>query len=365
MNSRNTIDTAMIPAKIMFRPENPKYADENRLWQGIPSLERTRHGNIYVVFYTGMKTEESGNYVMVVRSKDNGKTWLSVEMIIEHGDPEMRVFDPCLWHDPLGRLWLTWTQSRGFFDGRGGVWAIVSENPDDEMPTWSSPERIANGLMMNKPTVLSTGEWLFPCAIWACKEPLESHQLDSERFSNVYATIDNGKTFNLLGGADVPDRSFDEHMIIEKKDGTLWILVRTFYGIGQSFSSDGGYTWSKGEDSGLGGPCSRFFIRRLRSGNLLLVNHYNFTGRNNLTAMLSKDDGKTWEGFLVLDERDDVSYPDGVQADDGTIYIVYDHDRYGDKEILMASFTEEDVLAGQCVTSNAQLKILVNKAGKW
>ena len=35
-------------------------------------------------------------------------------------------FDPCLWHDPEGRLWLFWTQAAGHWDGRGGVWAITT-----------------------------------------------------------------------------------------------------------------------------------------------------------------------------------------------------------------------------------------------
>jgi len=151
--------------------------------------------------------------------------------------------------------------------------------------------------------------------------------------------------------------------IIERIDGSLWMLVRTFYGIGESISFDKGKTWNKGKPTNIGGPSSRFFIRRLYSGNLLLVNHYNFTGRNNLTAMISKDDGKTWEGFLLLDERDNVSYPDGVQAEDGRIFVVYDRERYGAKEILMAVFTEEDVISGKCVTEKARLKVLVDKAG--
>ena len=67
--------------------------------------------------------------------------------------------------------------------------------------------------------------------------------------------------------------------------------------------------------------------------------------RSLLTAWLSDDDGKTWRGGLMLDERTGVSYPDGFQAPDGTIYISWDRNRSTDGEILMARFTEEDVLA--------------------
>ena len=37
-------------------------------------------------------------------------------------------------------------------------------------------------------------------------------------------------------------------------------------------------------------------------------------GRVQLSAWLSDDDGKTWQGGLVLDERKGISYPDGFQA---------------------------------------------------
>ena len=82
-----------------------------------------------------------------------------------------------------------------------------------------------------------------------------------------------------------------------------------------------------------------------------MVNHLNpsyqtspqtWNARNNLVAMLSDDDGKTWKGALVLDTRNEISYPDGVQADNGDIYVIYDYERYGAREILMAVFTEED-----------------------
>ena len=94
----------------------------------------------------------------------------------------------------------------------------------------------------------------------------------------------------------------------------------------ETVSHDGGKTWSAVTQSSICHATTRFFLRRLKSGTLLLVKHGPLderVGRTDLMAFVSDDDGQTWKGGLILDDRDDVTYPDGVQAPDGTIYIVY------------------------------------------
>ncbi len=357
----------MQPATVCFPPAHADFLPENRHWQGIPSIERTERDRLFSVFYSGGRTEENGNFIALLMSDDDGHTWLDPVMAIQHSDVSaMRVFDPNVWLDPLGRLWITYAQSHNFFDGRDGVWAVIIDNPDDAPEMWkiSPPRRIANGVMMCKPTILSDGIWLFPCAVWACVESDEKHpEVEHERLSNVYVSTDNGETFSWRGGADVPNRSFDEHMVVERRDGSLWMLVRRYDGIGQAYSYDKGDTWWQAGHSGITGPNSRFFIRRLRSGNLLLVNHVDFRGRNNLMAKLSLDDGKTWTGGLMLDDRDDVSYPDGTQSSEGLIYVTYDRERYKAREILLAVFTEQDILAGRPTGSHCRLRQLISQAG--
>ena len=56
-----------------------------------------------------------------------------------------------------------------------------------------------------------------------------------------------------------------------------------------------------------------------------------------------------------------MSYPDGVQASDGTIRLIYDFDRRGAKQILMAVFTEADVSSGKW-SAAARQRIVVNQA---
>jgi hypothetical protein len=376
-------DSSLFPAKIYVRPSIDRFQDDYRRWQGIPSIEVTDKGRIFINFYSGQDAEVGGNIMVLCVSDDHGKSFNSCEAVVEHPDPECRIYDPCLWIDPNKRLWMTWAQAHGFNDGRSGVWCSVCEEPDTSNLVWSQPRRIANGIMMNKPTVISNGDWLFPCAIWrdeSGSRPSEDHGLANEQYSNVYASSDGGKTIELRGHADIPNRSFDEHMILEKKDGALWMLTRTFDGIGESFSSDSGYTWASGQKSHIDGPCSRFHIRRLKSGRILLINHYNFDqridvdnimhqgnvkswkGRSHLTALLSEDDGLTWPYSLLLDVRNDASYPDAKEASDGYIYVAYDWERVTRREILMARFTEDDILRGCLKDPGSKLKALVNKA---
>jgi NAD(P)-dependent dehydrogenase (short-subunit alcohol dehydrogenase family) len=91
-------------------------------------------------------------------------------------------------------------------------------------------------------------------------------------------------------------------MIVERRDGSLWMLVRTNYGIGETVSTDQGRTWAPITPTALPHTPTRFFLRRLVSGRLLLVKHGPLTGkpvgRKQLMAYLSDDDGRTWQGGI-------------------------------------------------------------------
>ena len=85
--------------------------------------------------------------------------------------------------------------------------------------------------------------------------------------------------------------------------------------------------------------------------------------RVRLTAYVSEDEGKTWNGGLVLDERKNAAYPYGCQAADGTIYIVYDRNRDNYGEILMARITEKSIKENSQRPEDG-LRLIVTKVGK-
>lgn len=354
---------------ITSNEELEKYASGNRLWQGIPGIEITKGGRIFSTFYSGGTREEIGNYSVLVMS-DDGVSF-SDPIAVAYSD-NCRCFDPCVWIDPLDRLWFIWSVMP-----ECSVYASICEKPDAEKLQWGKEFLIGNEVMLNKPTVLSTGEWLFPIAVWK-KHYLEyltkSMRKNRTEGSLIYRSTDLGRTFHVIGNAHAEKGSFDEHMILEQSNGRLAVYIRAVYGIAVSYSYDGGKTWTPGEDSKLGGPNSRFAIRRLKSGRVLLINHYKFSGRNNLTAFLSEDDGETWKYSLLIDERNDVSYPDVAEGNDGYIYITYDRERGGFKksleeayscarEILYAKITEDDIIKGKIVTKGSSLKRIISKLG--
>lgn len=351
---------ALAPPFVNTSP-GPQYRSGSRKFQGIPGIERAPNGRLWATWYGGGEGEGPENYVVLVSSIDDGATWSQPAVVI---DPpgQVRAFDECLWLDPHGRLWLFWAQSYEWTDGRCGVWAIHTDQPGLAHPTWSEPRRLADGIMMNKPTVLRDGTWLMPAAVWvseSVKEPFRFPEYASLRFSNVYASTDDGNTWTRRGFADVPQRLYDEHMIVERSDGSLLMWVRTRYGIGQSISHDKGTTWSPGEPIRYA-PSTRFFLRPLRSGRWLLVHHDHPSARSHLTAWLSEDEGNTWSHRLLLDERAGVSYPDGCEDEQGVIRIIYDRNRTADRDILMATFTEADVIAGGLVSAASRLRSVVD-----
>ena len=357
-----------------------KFSSMHRLWQGIPGIEVTIKGRIFSTFYSGGIKEDKGNFAVLLKSDDGGATFS--EPIAALYREQGRCYDPVLWIDPLGRLWWIWSYASE--TETSGVYGVICNDCDADVLTWSEPIAIGKYVMMNKPTVLSTGDWIFPVAAWDpninmlyALPPEKYGHKKEETGAFAYKLIDPQQpAFKKMGGTCADKRSFDEHIIIELKSGELMMFIRTSYGIAVSYSYDQGHTWTEAIDSKLGGPSSRFFISRLSSGRILLINHYKYSGRNNLTALLSEDEGKTWAYSLLLDERADVSYPDAVEAKDGYIYVTYDRERGAfrrnldsvmscAREILYAKITEEDILAGKLVNPNSKLKSVISKLNEY
>ena len=347
------------------------HARELRRHTGIPSIAVAREsGRLWATYYGGVTPgEDANNYVVLATSVDRGDTWKVVLVADPDGTGLKRTFDPELWVAPNGRL--TWTFSERLCkrapadDKRGDIgdcstdrlMCVELDAERDPVAPFPQPREIAKGVMMCKPAVLADGTWLFPISHWY-----------ADPSACFYVSSDGGKTFSLRGGVSVPKplRLFDEHVVVQLRNGDLLAFIRSKWGKPylESTSHDGGATWTPPQVARFAHPSSRLFLMRLASGSLLLVKHGPIdkdVGRSQLRAFVSDDDGVTWLGGLMLDERNGVSYPDGDQAKDGTIFVTYDRDRTGAQEVLFAAFSEADARAGKVVAASSRLRQIVTR----
>ena len=349
-----------IACEVLYRTKDAKYEESIRQYQGCPTIAVTRGGRIYLGWYSGGSREPHiENYNILVYSDDNGKTWSSPLLILPSNQELcIHALDIQLWIDPTGVLHVYWVQNNAypvpdvipertptrpvtvvegylFADFVHACWEMVCENPDAPDPQFSAPRYLGTGFLRCKPVVLRNGAWL---------------NCNYEQTNTRYAysmSFDGGKSYERRYGAQKLETPFDETMAYERMDGSIRMLARTTLGeIGESISCDGGETWTPATLSGIDAPNTRFFVSRTPSGRVLLVHNDDRVDRKNMTLSLSEDDGATWKYNLCIDTRNKISYPD-VDFYDGRIYLTYDRERTGAKEILFASLTEDDIINQQ------------------
>ena len=140
----------------------------------------------------------------------------------------------------------------------------------------------------------------------------------------------------------------------------------------ESHSDDDGKTWSNPTEY-QNAPSTRLYIGRLSSGQLIYVRSISDSVRQGMKVYISEDDGATWPYELILDTRDNLSYPDLDVCEDenGTIYIVYDRERdnridlnretwvsTAAKEILLAKITVQDIYNGNLGENSYTAKVI-------
>ena len=336
-----------------------EYAPIHRRYQSCPKGVAVLDCGKVVVTYTAFgRGERRGNMVVIESSTDGAETW-EPEVVVSDGQ---RVAWGNFFHDPRGRLWMFTNPP---------VRVHLSRNPGESPMEWEDrglldPDLNPLALGENAPIALSDGTYLYTLA----RTERETEWLD------VYASTDEGANWYLRGSAWVPPegRAHQEPMVVERKDGSLWMLSRTHFPdlvIGESVSHDQGRTWTDVEPTNLDHTNARFYIGRLHSGRLLLIKHADeavkgvdkWEGREDLTAYLSEDDGETWPYKLLIQDGA-CSYPDAAQDKDGRIYIAYDVGRHGEgAEIRMAVVTEEDIISGELAGEDSRRGIVISRTG--
>lgn len=351
--------TAAFPGVIITQP-GPQYSAAYRQWQGCSSICRTPKGKLFAGWYSGGSREPSyWNYNILAQSTDGGINWTEPVMVIATVPASRKqLLDIQLWLDPRMRLWCFWVQ-RDFTTGgiqhpdHVSTWAMRCDDPDAPAPRWTAPFLAVTGFLRCQPTVLSDGRWLACAYDWTCDRYCYSE------------SSDQGLSWQRRQGGKKLDAYFDETQVLERRDGSLLMFARTCKtgSIAQSISRDGGATWSDGAPTDIPNPSTRFFLKRLLSGRVLLINNLDAKQRVAMTAMLSEDDGQTWPYRLPLDTPNGASYPDAVQATDGMIHLIFDRGgRNARKEIVNCLICEDDIMAGKLINLDSFIGNIVSKA---
>ena len=342
---------------LLYRPTAPAYAEGIRRFQGCPTLAVTRGGRIYVGGYSGGSREPHiENYNLLIFSDDKGATW-SEPLLVIPSDRErlIHALDIQLWCDGDGRLHVFWVQNNVkpepevmptakpgqplvavegylFDDFRHAMWEAVCEDPDAEDPIFSEPRCLGDGFLRCKPLVTSGGRILY----------FNYDQIDTRYAYSI--SYDGGETLERRHAGEKIATPFDEGMAYERRDGSIRALFRSGKGeLAECISYDGGESFGEARLSGIVAPNSRFFVSRTPTGRLLLILNDDRTERKNMTLALSEDDGATWPHRVTVDTRTALSYPD-ADFHGGRIFVTYDRERTGAKEILFFSCTEADIV---------------------
>ena len=349
---------------VILNPNPEDYDEKTREYQGCPTIAVTKNGRIFVAWYAGGINEpHMDNYNLVHFSDDDGKTWSDMCVVIPSSKELLiHALDIQLWIDPDNRLHVFWVQNNvekatihnepcdfgkkiwegttvfvdgySFGDYKHAEWGIVCDNPDADELVFSEPRFLFDGFLRCKPLVMKNGAYLY------C-----NYAQIYDRY--VYSlSYDKGNTFETRFGGKKVGNTYDETMAYQREDSAVVMLARTDKGcIAESVSTDDGLTFSDAVPTDVLNPNTRFYVEKLPSGRVLLINNDHNRVREVMTAYLSEDDGVTWKHKNCINFPDHTTYPD-AQFHNGTIYAIYDHERTGAKEIILCKFTEEDIIKG-------------------
>jgi hypothetical protein len=300
-------------------------------------------------------------------SRDGGKTWTQLEPLLdlpaEEGgfgyfvvqvdqDGEVHFFLLCDANTGILR-------AREATDDRPAVEPIARQRLDvwhvrssAQRTQWSTPRQIWKGRAGDPQSVtqLSNGRLLLPLSYFVNRswrdrgEGLAAFTYMGQFDTSALYSDDGGKTWQqsstVLRTATPNLSAYGavEPVVVELKDGRVWMLLRTQLSrFWESFSDDEGTTWSPAQPTEILSSDSPAGFVRLKDGRLLLLwnnaQRYPYAqgARQVLHAAVSADEGKTWHGYreVMLDPHRDrppppggdwgVSYPFPIVGPDGRV----------------------------------------------
>ncbi|MGG9960858.1 sialidase family protein [Ferruginibacter sp. SUN106] len=269
-------------------------------------------------------TKEGNKDVCIWTSKLVNDKWTAPEKVAEgiiNDTLRYACYNPVLYYANNGELLLFYKIGPNVAGWTG--WMMRS---NDNGKTWQKREALPDGFLgpiKNKPVLIGN---TLVCPSSTEKNGWKVH---------FEYTNDYGKTWTK--SEDINDGkivSAIQPSILKYKDGRYQVLCRSMNrAINESWSNDGGKTWSAMTASALPNNNSGTDAVTLQDGRQLLV--YNHVkpddslprgkgARTPLNVAVSKD-GKKWYAAVMLEDSpiSQYSYPSVIQSKDGMVHIVY------------------------------------------
>ena len=334
----------------------------------IPAIVKAPNGDLLAIGEGRVRhAGDFGNIDLVMkRSSDNGNTWSSLEVIVDAdslqaGNPAPVVdrLDPAY---PQGRIFLFYNTGNNHENevrkakGSRQVWYITSI---DQGRSWSAPVNITgqvhrqgapddwrsyantpgHGLQLEKGAYRGR---LYIAANHSAGEPLPA--FNDYRAHGFYSD-DHGKSFRLSESVSIPGSN--ESTAAELSDDRLLLNSRNQAGDKRlriiSSSRNSGQQWDSSYfDQQLIDPVCQGSLLNIGwfRGRAMLAfsNLASRTYRDSLTLRISKDEGKTWSTWLLIDHQPDLhagdtrkdytAYSDLVLVNKKRIGVLYERNNY-------------------------------------
>ena len=203
-------------------------------------------------------------------------------------------------------------------------WWGMERTSRDGGKTWSEARRLPDGILgpiKNKPVRTADGAIVAPSSTESTERP-SKWRVHFERSTDEGATWTSSAP--PASSADGVAVNAIQPSILIHPGGKLQAIGRSKSGrIFETWSTDGGRTWSALSLTALPNPDAGIDAVTLRDGRHLVVYNHTTQGRTPLNVAISKD-GKTWEAALVLErEPGEYSYPAVIQSADGLVHVTY------------------------------------------
>lgn len=270
-------------------------------------------GRILFVYthFTGSGSDFGTAHLASRVSADQGASWSEEDVVVVPNEGGMNVMSVSLLRIADDTIALLYLRKNSHSDCHPFL-----RFSSDEAETWSDPVSIieVDGYFV------VNNDRLLPLESGRLVVPAARHSLPGEEFKSrgsalCYVSDDGGHTWRasdtILEAPEGSKSGLQEPLVVELHDGRLWMLCRTDQGCQmESFSEDGGITWSPIATTGIVSPVSPATVERVPGREALLLvwnDHHGIAPelqakRTPLVAAASFDNGATWQNRTVLED---------------------------------------------------------------